>query len=77
MSDTLADRPAVTLHLDPQQARVLRETLESAVSDLGMEIADTDRKDYRERLKERRRALIHVLEVLRRQPAASGEGDER
>jgi len=43
---------------------MLREVLTSYVSDLRMEIADTDAHDYREELKEEEAFLKRVIERL-------------
>jgi hypothetical protein len=53
-----------TLELSSEEAYVLREALESYLSDLRMEIADTDRKDFREQLKHRRELLERVADAL-------------
>jgi hypothetical protein len=53
-----------TLELSSEEAYVLRETLQSFLSDLRMEIVDTDRKDYRDQLKHRRELLERVVEAL-------------
>jgi hypothetical protein len=52
------------LQLDDAQASMLREVLESYVSDLGMEIADTDSMDFRQSLKARKQFLTSVIEQL-------------
>ncbi len=52
------------LKLDEKQVEVLKNLLESEISDLGMEIADTDQKDYREELKEKREVLKDILALL-------------
>jgi hypothetical protein len=52
------------LALDDDQATLLREMLESCLSDLRMEIADTDSMDFRERLKIRKAVLQTVIEQL-------------
>jgi hypothetical protein len=43
---------------------VLRQVLEQAVSDLGMEISATDSKDFRDDLKMRREVLHRVVAAL-------------
>jgi len=53
-----------TLELSSEEAYVLRETLEAYLSDLRMEIADTDRMDFRDQLKHRRELLERVLSAL-------------
>lgn len=56
--------------LTPEEERMLVEILESTLSDLRMEIADTDSKDFREMLKDRKAVIVKVLEAL---GAAPGE----
>jgi hypothetical protein len=53
-----------TIELNEAEMRVLKTTLQSFISDLGVEIAGTDRKDYRDEIKQKRDALEHVLEKL-------------
>lgn len=52
------------LNLTEQEKQVLIEALESYISDLRMEIADTDRQDFRNALKSRKEVLKKVLETL-------------
>ncbi|MFV1950911.1 MAG: hypothetical protein ACC630_02970 [Nitrospinota bacterium] len=52
------------LKLDEKQVEVLKNFLESEISDLGMEIADTDQKDYRDELKEKKEVLKGILASL-------------
>ncbi len=61
--------PDTTLVLSDQEKEVLAEALDSYLSDLGMEITDTDRMDYREKLKTRRTVIQKILKELR-QPAS-------
>jgi hypothetical protein len=53
-----------TLELSSEEAYVLRETLMSYLSELRMEIVDTDRKDFRDQLKHRRALLERVVDAL-------------
>jgi hypothetical protein len=53
-----------TLELSSEEAYVLRETLTSYLSELRMEIVDTDRKDFRDQLKHRRALLERVVDAL-------------
>jgi len=53
-----------TLNLTPDQAVILKETLNSFLSDMGMEIADTDNYDFRQMLKKRRELLEGILAML-------------
>lgn len=55
----------VRLNLTEEEKEILTTVLESYLSDLRMEIADTDRKAFREMLEERKQVLIKVLDVLR------------
>jgi hypothetical protein len=61
-----------SLDLTPAEVAVLREVLESDISDLGMEIAGTDSLDFREGLKARRSVLQKVLAALPLAPGAGG-----
>jgi len=54
-----------TLDLSPEQAEALADTLESYLSDLRMEIADTDLKDFRDKLKHRKALLNEILDAIR------------
>lgn len=54
----------VQLTLTAQEAATLRSALQSYVSDLRMEIADTDSMDFRERLKAEETLLKRLLEQL-------------
>jgi len=54
----------IELDLSEAEARILAETIEAVLSDLRMEIADTDSMDYREMLKGHKQALQKVLEQL-------------
>lgn len=54
----------VSVTLEDAEARILRETLESFLSDLRMEIANTDSMDFRDHLKERREVLRKVADLL-------------
>ncbi|HQN43089.1 MAG TPA: hypothetical protein PLA25_03065 [Anaerolineaceae bacterium] len=55
----------VRLELSPEQYQLLVELLESCLSDLRMEIVDTDRIDYKDMLKDRKDILLSLLETLR------------
>jgi hypothetical protein len=63
------------LHLDltPDEVAILEDLLTNDLSDLRMEIAHTDRLDYRERLKVRKAVLTKVLEVLGPSATAGAE----
>ena len=55
------------LTLTDQEAATLRRVLEQYVSDLRMEIADTDAMDFREQLKREEAFLKTVIEQLGRE----------
>lgn len=52
------------LELTEDEMKTLAEMLESAVSDLGYEIANTDAKDYRDGLKSKKTTASAILERL-------------
>ncbi|MBW2363103.1 MAG: hypothetical protein JRG84_19575 [Deltaproteobacteria bacterium] len=54
----------VELDISPADVTALRETLESALSDLGYEIHNTDSHDYREKLRSKQRSLERVVALL-------------
>lgn len=54
----------VQLTLTAEEAATLRSALQSYVSDLRMEIADTDSMDFRERLKAEETVLKRLLQQL-------------
>ena len=60
----------LTLDLSASEQAVLRQVLEDAVSELGMEIAATDSKDFRDDLKARREVLEKVVAALGGRAAA-------
>jgi len=58
-------RVVVELALTESQSETLASLLESEISEIGMEIAHTDRLAFRDQLKSRRQRLRDVLEALR------------
>lgn len=56
----------IHLDLDALEQKTLMETLESYLSDLSYEIADTDRFEFREELKARRNVLNKILIAVRK-----------
>ncbi len=52
------------LDLSEEQAGILKETLEVVLSNMSVEIADTDRKAFRDGLKSKRDQLQDVLKQL-------------
>jgi hypothetical protein len=57
--------------LTREEATILKEALSSYVSDLRMEIADTDSWDFRQRLKHEEVVLKKLMEQLDGELAAS------
>ncbi|NOY46416.1 MAG: hypothetical protein GXP50_13345 [Deltaproteobacteria bacterium] len=55
----------VRVELSEEEARTLAQVLDYALSELRMEIADTDRKDFREGLKAQKQTLAAILHRLR------------
>jgi len=53
------------LDLNPEQRATLVELLESSLSELSFEIADTDRMDFREGLKRKREVLKGIHDGLK------------
>ena len=51
----------IELELTPRERELVVEVLQSSLSDLRMEIADTDRMEFREALKEQKEALRKLL----------------
>lgn len=54
----------LTIDLTTKERELLRRHLEDSLSDLRMEIADTDSYDFREMLKERKAAMMKLLEAI-------------
>ena len=54
----------INLELTKEEKDILATVLESYLSDLRMEIADTDSMDFRESLKKKKNVLKKVLETL-------------
>ena len=53
------------LQLNAKEKEVLTEALASYISDLRMEIADTDSKDFREHLKSNEEILNQIVKMLK------------
>lgn len=54
----------IQLDLTPRERDLIVDAVESYLSDLRMEISDTDSLDFREKLKERKAALQKLLDGL-------------
>ena len=57
-------RETMPITLDEYQTKVLRETIEDAISSLRAELRKTESHDYREQLNRRKTALEAVLRQL-------------
>ena len=53
--------PRVELNITEEEKEIMIKVLESCISDFTMEIADTDKMDYREKLKQNRSAIKKLL----------------
>ena len=56
----------ITIDIDKKEKDVLETVIESYLSDLRMEIADTDNMDFREGLKEKKAILNKVITELKK-----------
>ncbi|HKK43932.1 MAG TPA: hypothetical protein VJ964_00300 [Balneolaceae bacterium] len=54
----------VNLDLSQSELDILKEILDTTISDLRMEIADTDKYDHRELLKKRKRVLEKTVKTI-------------
>ena len=55
----------IELELTPEEIETFKDVLENYISDLSMEIADTDKKDFRESLKARKNLIIKIIQKLK------------
>jgi len=55
------------IELNEEEKEILRETLRDAISDLGFEIADTEKMQMRERLKAKKAILMKCLKALEKE----------
>lgn len=60
----------ISITLNAAETVMLQEMLQHQLSELRMEISHTDRMDYREKLKERKRVLRKILDALHTEPVA-------
>lgn len=56
----------------PEELELLREVLTSDLSELRMEIVDTDNSRFKDGLKHRKQIMMDILEKLGRNGAVSG-----
>lgn len=57
------------LNITHEENEILIDAIESYLSELRMEISDTDLRDFKEKLKHRRDVLQKVLEALKHSDA--------
>jgi hypothetical protein len=67
----------VKIDLSKEQSAALKRALESYLSDLRMEIADTDSQDFREGLKHEKVLLVDVVQQLGGRPSGLVETTAR
>ena len=61
-----------TFELNPEELELLKEILASDLSELRMEIVDTDNSRFKDGLKHRKQIMMDILEKLGRNGAVSG-----
>lgn len=54
----------MNINLEPAQVDLLREVLDTVFRDLRYEQADTDNSAYKQRLRERQRAVRELLDLV-------------
>ena len=58
----------ISLDLSKEESTILVDVLASYLSDLRMEIADTDSMDFREQLKQRKAVIEKAISALQSSP---------
>lgn len=61
-----------TIELTEEEQALLIEILDSTVSDIKYEIADTDNSQFKEKLRSRKTALSRLLSKIRTEESARG-----
>lgn len=54
----------IQLYLEEEERTILLQILDTCISDLRVEITDTDNINYKDMLKERKKALIKLQQAL-------------
>jgi hypothetical protein len=54
----------IQLHLEEEERTILLQLLDTCISDLRVEITDTDNINYKDMLKERKQVLIKLQQSL-------------
>ncbi len=52
----------IELELTPEEISIFKDVLENCISDLRMEITDTDKQEYREVLKSKRNLILRIAQ---------------
>jgi predicted nucleic acid-binding Zn-ribbon protein len=55
----------VNMDITMEEKEIMMESIETAVSNLGLEIADTDKREFKDGLKTKKAALMKILEQLK------------
>lgn len=55
----------LSLDITTEEKDILMESIEIAISNLGLEIADTAKREYKEGLKTKKAALMKILEQMK------------
>jgi hypothetical protein len=55
----------LNLDITTEEKEILMESIETAISNLGLEIADTDKREFKDGLKTKKTALMKILEQLK------------
>jgi len=55
----------IEIELTPKEIEIFKDVLENYISDLSMEIADTDKMDFRESLKARKNLIVKIIQKLK------------
>ena len=55
----------IEIELTPKEIEIFKDVLENYISDLSMEIADTDKMDFRESLKVRKNLIVKIIQKLK------------
>lgn len=58
----------IEINLSEDEQNIIKDILENNISDLSMEITNTDKMEYREKLKIKRNVLQKLLKSLKEQP---------
>jgi hypothetical protein len=54
----------IEIEMTPKEIEIFRDVLENFISDLRMEITDTDKQDYRESLKTKKNLIVKIKQKL-------------